>query len=267
MMTEAIGILHPGEMGSAVAESLSSRGATVLWCPEDRSAASAVRATHAGVSPVDSLDELAARCSVILSVVPPHAALDVARALPPFSGIYIDANATSPTLSARIGEEVAARGATYVDGSLIGLPPNKQRKVRLYLAGESAQSTTRFFDGTQVEARPIPGDPYAASALKMAYAAWTKGTQALLVAIPELAKRTGVHSALLAEWADSQPALPEAADGAARQAAEKGWRWAPEMEQIALTFAGAGLPAGFHQAAAEIFTMGTGGSGLTPSNE
>jgi hypothetical protein len=39
----------------------------------------------------------------------------------------------------------------------------------------------------------------------------------------------------------------------AAAAAAKGWRWVAEMEEIAASMAAAGLPAGFHEAAAEIF--------------
>src|SRR6266545_1877039 len=92
-----------------------------------------------------------------------------------------------------------------------------------------------------------------ASAVKMAYAAWTKGTAALLLAIGLLAEAEGVEAPLLEEWRLSLPELPEAATRAARSAAAKGWRWVGEMDEIAATFAAAGLPDGFHRAAAEMF--------------
>ena len=87
----------------------------------------------------------------------------------------------------------------------------------------------------------------------MAYAGWTKGTAALLLAIRALARDQGVEDALLAEWALSQPGLAERSRGAAGSAATKGWRWVAEMEEIAASMNAAGLPDGFHQAAAEIF--------------
>jgi len=87
----------------------------------------------------------------------------------------------------------------------------------------------------------------------MAYAAWTKGTAALLLAARALARAEGVEDALLAEWTLSQPSLADRAQGAARSATTKGWRWVAEMEEIATSMAAAGLPDGFHQAAAEIF--------------
>src|ERR1035441_6817952 len=93
----------------------------------------------------------------------------------------------------------------------------------------------------------------AASAVKMAYASWTKGSAALLLAARALARAEGVEDVLLAEWGLSQHGLEARSDGAARSAAAKGWRWVAEMEEIAATMAAAGLPAGFHQAAAEIY--------------
>jgi hypothetical protein len=51
----------------------------------------------------------------------------------------------------------------------------------------------------------------------------------------------------------SLPDLPGRSDGAARSAAAKGWRWTGEMEQIAEAMQAAGLPEGFHRAAAEVY--------------
>ncbi len=87
----------------------------------------------------------------------------------------------------------------------------------------------------------------------MAYASWTKGTAAMLLATRALARAEGVEEALLAEWALSQPQLAGQSERAAESGAAKGWRWIAEMEEIAHCMAEAGLPDGFHQAAAEIF--------------
>ena len=91
-----VGVLHPGEMGAAVAGGLRARGETVLWASAGRSAATAERAQQAGLEDVVNVAELCRRCEILLSVCPPHAALDVARAAAGFTGIYVDANAISP---------------------------------------------------------------------------------------------------------------------------------------------------------------------------
>jgi len=99
----------------------------------------------------------------------------------------------------------------------------------------------------------VNGGIGAASAVKVAYAAWTKGSAALLLAARSLAHQERVEGTLLEEWALSQPELVRRLQHAARSAVAKGWRWEAEMTEIAAAMAAAGLPDGFHLAAAEIF--------------
>jgi 3-hydroxyisobutyrate dehydrogenase-like beta-hydroxyacid dehydrogenase len=248
-----IGLLHPGEMGAAVGRCLTGAGYEVLWASEGRGPQTAARARDAGLTDAGTPAEVADRADVIFSICPPHAALDVAWAVQGFGGLYVDANAISPATAREVALMVEEGGATYIDGGIIGSPPVAAGTTRLYLSGPRADDVRRLFDGTALEARVILTGTWSASAIKMAYAAWTKGTAALLLAARALARTEGVEDALLAEWELSQPGLAERSGGAARSAATKGWRWVAEMEEIAASMAGAGLPDGFHQAAAEIF--------------
>jgi 3-hydroxyisobutyrate dehydrogenase-like beta-hydroxyacid dehydrogenase len=255
-----IGLLHPGEMGAAVGRCLTGAGYTVLWASEGRGPQTAARARAAGLTDAGTASELADRAEVIFSICPPHAALDVAWAVQGFGGLFVDANAISPTTAREVALMVEEGGATYVDGGIIGLPPpppnssSARGGTRLYLSGREAAAAGALFGGTPVDAQVIEeGGTWAASTVKMAYAAWTKGTAALLLAARALARTEGVEDTLLAEWAMSQPALADRSQGAARSAITKGWRWVAEMEEIAASMAAAGLPDGFHQAAAEIF--------------
>ena len=274
-----IGLLHPGEMGAAVGQCLAGAGHRVLWAPEGRSAATAARAAAAGLVAC-GLAEMVRRSDLIMSVSPPHAALDIARQVAGFGGVYLDANAISPATAREVAGIVEAGGASYVDGGIIGTPPVAPGFIRLYLSGPRAGELRDLFDGSPVDARlvdhgagsavgassagsavgassvggaGVAGVVGAASAVKMAYASWTKGTAALLLAARALARAEGVEETLLAEWAISQPGLDERSARAAGSAAAKGWRWIAEMEEIAATMAAAGLPEGFHQAAAEVY--------------
>jgi hypothetical protein len=103
-----------------------------------------------------------------------------------------------------------------------------------------------------MEAIPLEGPAGAASALKACYAGWTKGATALLAAIRALAEVEGVEAALLAEWKLSQPDLQKRSEVVTAQA-RKAWRWIGEMEEIAASFEAAGLPGGFHLAAADLY--------------
>jgi 3-hydroxyisobutyrate dehydrogenase-like beta-hydroxyacid dehydrogenase len=248
-----IGLLHPGEMGAAVGACLTRRGHTVLWAAEGRGADTAARARAAGLTDAGTVAGVAGRADVILSICPPHAALDVAWTVRGFGGLYVDANAISPGTAREVAGMISERGGAYVDGGIVGLPPADDNRTRLYLSGPRAGQVQDLFAGTQMDARITGGGDYGASAVKMAYAAWTKGSAALLITVRALARAEAVEETLLAEWALSQPALPDRTAGVARSAATKGWRWVAEMEEIAATMAAAGLPDGFHQAAAEIY--------------
>jgi 3-hydroxyisobutyrate dehydrogenase-like beta-hydroxyacid dehydrogenase len=249
-----VGLLHPGEMGAAVGGCLVSVGHEVLWDPAGRSRATTGRALAAELTGV-AFGRLVAKSSVILSICPPHAALDVARqvAAAGYTGCYVDANAISVATAEQVAGIVTAAGAAYVDGGIIGQPPEVAGHTRLYLSGPRADEVRVLFNRSRLDARVAEGPPYAASTVKMAYAAWTKGSSALLLAARALARAGGVERTLLAEWSLSQKALGQQSEGAAGAAAAKGWRWVAEMEEIAASMAAAGLPSGFHEAAADIY--------------
>jgi 3-hydroxyisobutyrate dehydrogenase-like beta-hydroxyacid dehydrogenase len=264
MSDVTIGLLHPGEMGAAVGQCLAGAGHRVLWAAQGRSPATRERAEAAGLT-ASGMAEIGARSDVIVSVCPPGAALEVARQVAGagFGGVYVDANAIAPATAREVAGIARGGGADYVDGGIIGTPPVAPGFIRLYLSGARADEVRALFDGTAVDARVIgasagyaasPGSAEtAASAVKMAYASWTKGTAALVLAARALARAEGVEETLLAEWAISQPGLDGRSGRAARSAATKGWRWVAEMEEIAAAMATARLPDGFHRAAAEIY--------------
>jgi len=249
-----VGLLHPGEMGAAVGGCLVSVGHEVLWDPAGRSRATTGRALAAELTGV-KFDRLIANSSVILSICPPHAALDVAHqvAAAGYTGCYVDANAVSVATAQQVAAVVTAAGASYVDGGIIGQPPETAGHTRFYLSGPRASEVRSLFSRSPLDARIAEGPLYAASTVKMAYAAWTKGSSALLLAARALARAGGVERTLLAEWQLSQPNLAAQSERSATAAAAKGWRWIGEMEEIAASMNAAGLPDGFHEAAAELF--------------
>jgi 3-hydroxyisobutyrate dehydrogenase-like beta-hydroxyacid dehydrogenase len=248
-----IGLLHPGAMGSAVGALLVRAGETVLWASDGRSAATARRASEAGLQDARTVAQLVARSDLILSIVPPHGAVETARAVGAFAGIYVDANAIAPATAAEVRAIVEDAGARYVDGGIIGPPPEGEPTTRLYLSGPEAPAVAELFAATGLPTPVLDAEPTTASALKMAYAGWTKGSAALLLTVRAAARAHGVEDALVAEWEQSIPALPDRSRQAAKAADEKGWRWVAEMQEIAATMAAADLPSGFHEAAAEVF--------------
>jgi 3-hydroxyisobutyrate dehydrogenase-like beta-hydroxyacid dehydrogenase len=255
MTNLTVGVLNPGEMGSTVGASARVNASRVLWVSEGRSAQTIRRAAAAGLEDAKTLASLVGACDVILSVCPPHSARDLAHSVAAhgFSGIFVDANAVAPGTARDIGRIVERGGATFVDGGIIGPPAHARGTTRLYLSGEQAGRIVCLFEDGPLEAISIEGGPGAASALKMAYAAYTKGSAALLVSIRALAIHAGVDQALLAEWARSQAELGVRSERAAGETARKAWRFAGEMAEIAATFDDAGLPDGFFLAAGKIY--------------
>jgi 3-hydroxyisobutyrate dehydrogenase-like beta-hydroxyacid dehydrogenase len=240
-------------MGAAVGACLVSRGVRVVWASENRSFATRNRANCAGLEDLGSLDDALAASDAVLSICVPSGALDLARqvAARNFHGIYIDANAISPPHSREIGGLIESAGARFVDGGIIGLPPTPTRITRLYMCGPDAPAIAALFAGSQTEAIVIDRAIGAASALKMCYAAWSKGETALLGIIRALARHEGVDETLMKEWRYSMPGIAERSEHIA-QRARKAWRWAGEMEEIAASFDAANLPSGF-LANAEIY--------------
>ena len=234
-------------MGAAVGAALVGNGREVAWVSAGRSAATRARAEAAGLTDAGTLAELAWTCDVVISLCPPEFAADVAEELREtgFSGALVDANAVSPAKVHRI--------APAVDGSVIGPPPLVAGTTRLYLSGPGAGDIAAWFAGSALDARVLDDQIGSASALKMAYAAYTKGMSALLLSLRETARAYDVDAALVAEWALSQPQLSGIYDLAAANAEPKAWRWIAEMEEIAATFAAAGQPDGFHRAAADVY--------------
>jgi len=250
-----ITIVNPGAMGESIAAAAVSAGSTVYWVSANRSQATRNRAARSGLEERQSLELALADSDAVVSVCPPHAALAVAEevAKSGFEGLYVDGNAVSPETMRQMADRLSETSLHLVDGGIIGPPAWQEGSTRFYLSGGRAMEAKVLFDGSLVDARIVSDQIGAASALKMVYAAWTKGGDALLLAIRALASAEGVESALIEEWGISQAGTVARSEKAAAKNGAKAWRFEGEMHEIAATFAGAGLPSGFHQGAAEIY--------------
>ncbi|MFF2075417.1 DUF1932 domain-containing protein [Kitasatospora sp. NPDC058162] len=256
-----ITVLHPGQMGAAVAAQAVTAGHRVLWLPKGRSESSRRRADDAGLLPVDDLRTALGQSEIVISICPPAAAEDVAAdvaAVPTFAGIFVDANAISPSRAMNIARTISHAGATFLDGSIIGPPPAGSTTARLYLAGDpaAARRVAENFDNTLVTARCLDREAGAASALKLAFASYQKAVRTLVGVAHALADLHGVTAELIDEG--NTMAGPFLADpDYLRSVAPRAWRWVPEMEDVAQTLTDAGLPADLAHAAASTLTRWT----------
>jgi len=255
MPSTCLGILHPGEMGISVAASALRGGHDACWASEGRSDATRARAEKHGLRDLGTVDRLCEECAILVSICPPHAAEAVARdvAAAGFQGLYLDANAISPERACRLGRTITEAGAGFVDGGIIGGPAWEPGRTWLYLSGPRAAELPAYFSAGPLETGVLGERIGAASALKMCYAAYTKGTTALLCAVLAASEQLEVRGALEQQWARDDPGFPEQAARRVRGVTAKAWRFEGEMREISATLAEAGLPEGFHKAAAEIY--------------
>ena len=243
-----IGILHPGAMGAGLA---GVAAVPVMWASEGRSAETVERANEHGLVDQGSVADLVAASDILISVCPPHASTDVAMQVERvgFDGLYVDANAIAPVTVCSIAD----RFERFVDGGIIGGPPTKAGATRLYLVGPEAESVAALWAGSTLDARVLDGEIGSASALKAAYAGWTKGSTALLLAIRAYAEANRLGDDLVAEWDLSIPGLSDRVERTVGRIGQKAWRFEGEMAEIAAAMEDVGLPGGFHDAAREIY--------------
>tara|TARA_B100000809_G_scaffold46313_1_gene40751 strand:+ start:510 stop:1337 length:828 start_codon:yes stop_codon:yes gene_type:complete len=246
-----IGLISPGQMGASIGAAASHSATRVIWAGDGRSKASHTRASDAGLENGGTIDTLVKDSDIILSVCPPHYAEDVARQVKQraFSGLFVDCNAIAPEKSRQIAKRFGYQN--FVDGGIVGGPAWKSESgTRLYLSGDRSKEIAALFNNSPLETTIIPGEIGAASAMKMVFAAYTKGTTALLAAILGVAEKEGVRNALESQWGQT---FTEQTHQRVVANSAKAWRFEGEMQEIAATFENAGLPGGFHAAAAVVF--------------
>ncbi len=255
MSPQRIGLIHPGAMGISLAASAQNSGAEVYWASAGRSDASRSRATTYALHDAYTVDELCAICPLIISICPPHAAESVAQQViaTGFQGLYLDANAIAPQRAIALGQQLSDAGIAFVDGGIIGGPAWKPKSTWLYLSGPRASKVAACFAAGPLETQVLDDTIGTASALKMSYAAYSKGTTALLCAILATAEQLHVREALELQWERDQAGFASETNERVRNVTAKAWRFVGEMDEIAATFRAAGLPGEFHQAAAEVY--------------
>lgn len=260
-MIQVIGVIGSGDMGHAVGRALKAGGRRVLTALEGRSVRSRRLAEAAGVEDAGGLPALMGAAELVLSIVPPAVARDVAIAAAAAMQAtgrrphFADCNAVSPATMAEIARVVGAAGAVVTDCGIIGAGPLPGRPAtRFYVSGPKAGALAEL-DGNGIAVKPLGPEIGRASAMKMAYAAINKGALGLYAASLIVAERLGLTGELLAELATSQKATHERIQAALPWLATDAERWIGEMEEIAQTFASVGVSPRYHEGAADIYRL------------
>jgi 3-hydroxyisobutyrate dehydrogenase-like beta-hydroxyacid dehydrogenase len=263
-MKPTIAIMSPGDMGHEVGVVLRHAGLRVITRLDGRSERTRALAARAGLEEVGDDDAVVRAADLLLSILVPSEAVAlaerIARAVRGTGAtpLYVDCNAIAPQTARQVGEIVEGAGARFVDAGIIGPPPQPgAASTRFYASGRDAAAFARLAD-FGLDVRVVGDRPGQASALKMCYAALTKGTTALMTELSIAAERLGVGDALRTEFAESQPAMLERMQRAVPAMVPKAHRWVGEMAEIARTFEACGLTPRTFEGAAELYALVAG---------
>ena len=261
MQIRNVGVVSPGDMGQAIAGRLKESGMNVHAALDGRSERTKSLARAAGLTDCGSIDKLVATCELIISVINPGEALDVARkvaAAMKSSGrkiAFADLNAVSPQTARDTDQLIRDAGGMFIDGGIIGPPPRGEKdKPRLYVSGPDAYLFEQI-KHPNLQVRIMSERIGDASGVKMCYAAMTKGTTALAVELLVAARKLGVEQALEKELRDSRSDVFDWQMKSLAGMPPKAYRWVPEMQEIAKTFGELGMTRRIFEGATDMYAM------------
>jgi 3-hydroxyisobutyrate dehydrogenase-like beta-hydroxyacid dehydrogenase len=244
--SKTVGLLYPGEMGSALAGVLTKNGVRVVTTLRGRGQATAQRAADCGAVVLDSLADVVRESDVVISVVSPAAAEDVVEAycrlssVAPIAALFVDVNSTGPELAERLAARVEGCGVGFVDAAINGLAKNLTTSATLFLSGPRSAEVSALF-ANSVTTRVIGSEPGRASAMKMLLGGVSKGVCALFLELALVAQTRGMLSELLAECGRIYPGIAALIDRMLPTYARHAGRRAEEMNELLATAAEAGL--------------------------
>ncbi len=260
MTLNKVAILSPGAMGHAVGRVLAEHGVDIITCLAGRSERTHRLASAAGFTEIPTLEDLVCEADLVLSILVPvdaeASACQLAGALKATGAQpYIaDCNAISPMRSAKIEAVIQSAGGRFIDASIIGPPPGQGAPPRFYVSGTHAEAMLPL-DGKGIVVKSLGEIIGRASGIKMCYAALTKGTSTLQVALLTAAESMGLTEELRQELAYSQTAALQSMESTIPRLPPNAHRWVGEMEEIASTFAKVGVTSHFHLGAAAIYRL------------
>ena len=258
-----VALISPGDMGQAVGALLAQGGVRVVTCLAGRSPRTRALARAGAFIELPSLEALVRESELVLSIVPPAQAVAVARDVGAALRAtrarlsYVDCNAIAPRTAREVAAVIAPTGSGFVDAGIVGGPPRDAPSPRFYASGPDRAHFAALRDAG-LDVRLLGDDVGEASAVKMCYAALTKGTTAIATELLVAARKLGVYDTLVAELGESQATQARRIADAVPAMPGKAHRWIVEMEEIARTFEDVGLTPLIFKGAADIYRLTAG---------
>ncbi len=235
-----IAILYPGELGARVGAALVARGEKVITTLEGRGAETRRRCEESGIAVRPTFAQVVREADVILSLVPPAAAEEVARDyaslahLAPPHALFVDVNSIRPALAVELCRLIEAADRGFVDGTINGLASRFSDGGTLFLSGARAGEVAELFDGaTRLQLLGL--EPGSASAMKMMLSGISKGVCALFVELALTARRQGILNEMLTASSQIYPEVTNLVHRMLPTYAQHADRRAEEMRQLEAT--------------------------------
>ena len=258
-MIRNVAIISPGDMGHSVGQVLLKSGFNVMTCLEGRSDRTKNLAYSAQFQIVDNYNDLIDGADLLLSILPPDSADELVDNIAAIlksdkeKNIYfVDCNAISPFKSISLASKINNAGGTFIDGGIIGKSPDRGDIPRFYVSGPEA-NIMRALDGCGISVRVMGNKIGQASAIKMCYAALTKGTNTLYIALLLAAHKMDVLDPLKNELQSSQKNHYGSMEKNLSSIPANAHRWVGEMKEISQTFEKLGITPLFHEGSEEIY--------------
>ena len=232
-------------MGARVGGELVAAGHEVRWLPAGRSDATAARAGLEGLTASGDPDALVAGADVVLSLLPPQAAVEVATVVAGtgFSGTYVDANPVSPGTSPRCSASSRRPGRPSSTPAWSGRrPATRTARTSIWPANRTGSPRSRPWwpapgsrqsSSDRGSARPRPPSRPTRCTTRAGWCCqrwrgpWPRPTGSRTCWPPRPTDRVPSCSRDLGELREGL--------------AEVGWRWGPELDELALALEAAGL--------------------------
>ena len=233
-------------MGQAVGIRLKELGFEVGTALEGRSERTRGLAAAGGIADCGNLRTLLESSDLVLSILDPGSAMPLAHSVagllssaktPP---LYADCNALAPQTKQEMQALLEKAGARFVDAGIIGPPPRGTGRIHFYVSGADA-AILKALQHDTIDVRVVSDRVGDAASVKMCYGAITKGTTMLLTELLIAARRLGVEDMLDKELVETQPVIRKWILDHLPSMPPKAYRWVPETEEIAATFAAVGL--------------------------
>jgi 3-hydroxyisobutyrate dehydrogenase-like beta-hydroxyacid dehydrogenase len=190
-----VGFIGVGEVCRCLAPAMEQRGVEVAGFDADAAKA-------AGGIRLLPLAELIGWADYVLSTVTVSQAVIAAQScalhLSP-GKVYVDLNSTSPEVKRRIEAIIAAPGADFVEGAILGAVCVSGARTRILTGGKKGRIAAETLAQAGLAAVFYSEETGKASTFKMLRSIFSKGLEALILELLVAGRRAGIEKDL---WAD-----------------------------------------------------------------